>query len=241
MSDACAAGPDAEALGVRAATRTDARVAAALAVGLALLGALLGLLWAAWSPPGPSAEVLGGGSFAVLDENESPISADGRFLIIVVAVALVAALLAWFLLRGHRGPTVLLGLCAGVAGGGLLTEVVGHLTGGGSFSGAMYRLSDGSRREVTLHLPLSLHIQGLVLIGPAVVALVYGLFVAFAVHDDLGRPDPVRDTLLARRAARADSSAPPAEPSVHAGDYPQYGGGYRDASGALQQRDLPPQ
>jgi hypothetical protein len=216
----------------------DLRAAVLVAVALAVAGALLGLLWAAWSPPRPAAEVLGGGSFAVLDETESAIAGDGRFLILTVALGLVAALLAWFVLPARRGATLLLGLCVGVGVGGLLMELVGHLTGGGSFTGRRYLLTDGTRREITLHLPLSLHEQGLLLVGPAVVALVYGLFVAFAVRDDLGRPDDVRDRLRAAAAPPQPFGDPR---SVRAGDYPQYGGGYGDAPGALQQRDLPPQ
>lgn len=215
----------------------DLRIALAAAIGLAVLGALLGFAWSAWSAPGSAAEVLGGGRFAVLDENEALVSADGRFLVIGVAVGLLTALLAWFGRPGNRGPTLLVGLCVGVGVGGLLTELVGHLTGGGSVSGKRYLLTDGTRREITTHLPLSLHMQGLLLVGPAVVALVYGLFVAFTAHDDLGRPDRVRDELAAARAA----AVPPPWPSVHAGHDPQYGGGYGDAAGAAQQRDFPPQ
>lgn len=211
------------------------RAAVSLAVALAVLGALLGLVWSAWSPPGPAAEVLGGGRFAVIDESESAVAGDGRFLVIAAATGLVAALLAWFGLRAVRGAAVLLGLAAGAAGGALLTELVGHLTGGGSFAGRLYDLSDGSRQEVTLHLPLSLHLGGLLAVEPGVVVLVYGLFVAFTAHDDLGRPDPVRELVAPPR--------PPVPPygSVHPGDHPQYGGGHGDAAGPPQQGDLPPQ
>ena len=66
---------------------------------------------------------------------------------------------------------------------------------------------------------------GLVFVEPAIAALVYGMLVAFAADDDLGRPDPVRDALF----------------SVGAGDHPEYGWGDRDAAGALQEGNLPPQ
>ncbi len=227
----------------------DVRVALAAAVTLTLLGALLGLLWSAWSPPGPSAEVLGGGSFAVLDESESAVAGDGRFLVITAATGLLAALLTWFWRRGNRGAAMLFGLSAGAAVGALLTELVGHLSGGGSVSGKVYELTDGSHAEITRHLPLSLHLQGLLVVEPAVVALVYGVLVAFAERDDLGRPDPVRDGVRQERSvlppyppAGPPPGYPPAWPgSVDAGDHAQYGGGDGDAPGAAQQRDLPPQ
>jgi hypothetical protein len=204
----------------------DLRFAAVLAGGLAVLGALLGLAWSAWSPTGPAATVFGGGKFEPND-TEAFVAGDGRFLVIVAAVGLLAGGVAWWRVR-HRGPFVVLGLTVGGLLGALLTELVGHLTGGGSFTGKRYDFADGSVREITLHLPLSLHAQGLLFVEAAAAALVYGLFVAFTVRDDLGRPDPVRDALIASA-------------SVDAGDHPEDGRGYGDAPRALQEGYLPPQ
>jgi hypothetical protein len=204
----------------------DLKFAAYLTAGLTALGALLGLAWSAWSPPGPAATAFGGGKFEPSD-TEAFIASDGRFLVLVAGVGLLAGGLAWWRAR-NRGPFVVLGLGVGGLVGALLTELVGHLTGGGSFTGKRYTFSDGSVHEVTLHMPLSLHAQGLLFIESAAAALVYGLFVAFAVRDDLGRPDPVRDSLVAAA-------------SVDAGDHPQDGGGHGDAPRALQQGYLPPQ
>jgi hypothetical protein len=212
----------------------DLKFAAYLTAGLTALGALLGLAWSAWSPPGPAATAFGGGKFEPSD-TEAFIASDGRFLVLVAAVGLLAGGLAWWRAR-NRGPFVVLGLGVGGLVGALLTELVGHLTGGGSFTGKRYTFSDGSVHEVTLHMPLSLHAQGLLFIESAAAALVYGLFVAFAVRDDLGRPDPVRDSLVA--AASVDAGD---HPSVDAGDHPQDGGGHGDAPRALQQGYLPPQ
>ena len=61
--------------------------------------------------------------------------------------------------------------------------------------------------------------QGLLLVESVVGALVYGLLVAFAASDDLSRPDPVRESVAARRQA-------------------QDGGGHGDAPGPLEQGDL---
>ncbi len=219
-----------------ASTRDDLVVAAVIVGVLTVLGALLGLVWSAWSPPGPTAIVVGGGAFEVLGENEKQIAADGRFLLIVSAVGLVAGLFAWLGRPRNRGPLVLLGLVVGGLCGAALTDLVGHLSGGGSFSGKKYELSDGSVQEVTLRLPLSLHMSGLLFVEAAIAALLYGLFTAFAVHDDLGRPDPVRDELRAHRGG-----PPSDEVSVGAGGEPQGGWGYGDGPGALQQRELPPQ
>jgi hypothetical protein len=206
----------------------DLRFAALFAGTLIVLGALLGLLWSVWSPAGPAATVFPGGKFEP-DETEAFIAGDGRYLVIVAATGVLAGGLAWLGAR-NRGPAILLALGLGGLAGASLTELVGHLTGGGSFTGKSYRFSDGSVHEVTLRMPLSLHTQGLLLVEAAVAALVYGLFVAFAARDDLGRPDPVRDALTAR----------PGHPGglVDPGDHSEDGGGHGDAPGALQQGNL---
>lgn len=202
--------------------RTDHVFAAVLAGALAVLGALLGLVWSAWSPPGPAARVVTPGVF-VTDETESFVAGDGRFLALGTLVGLVAGFVAWRRVS-DRGPLVPLALAVGGTVGCLLMELVGHLTGGGSF--------DGRANAFIARLPLSLHMPGLTFVEPAVACLLYGLMVAFTASDDLGRPDPVRDRLR-----------PPApEPvSVGAGAHPQDGWGYRDAARLPEQGDLPPQ
>jgi hypothetical protein len=198
------------------ATVADARLAGLFLVVLIVLGAVLGVLWESWSGPQQRAYVIGPGKLYPFDEVETMAGADSRYLLIVGATGLVAALFAWLVRRGNRGPLVLLALCVGGFLGAVLTAWIGHLVSGGTTS--------GKTGTTIAHLPLSLHMRGLLFVEPAVAALVYGLFVAFAARDDLGRDDPVRERV-----------------SVRSGDDAQYGGGYGDAPGALQQRDLPPQ
>jgi hypothetical protein len=143
--------------GARRETVGDLQVAVTLAVALCVVGALLGLVWSAWSPVRPAGLLLKGGQIEVLAEDESLVAADGRYLVLTALVGVVAALLAWFLLARHRGPVVMAGLAAGAAGGAALTELVGYLRGGGSYTGRPARLSDGTVQNVTVHLPLSLH------------------------------------------------------------------------------------
>lgn len=221
--------PESVAAQSAAATRSDVVVAAAIAAVLIVLGAVMGLVWAAWSPPGPRALVLSPG-VRQPDETEAFVAGDARFVTIAVVIGIAAGLLAWTRKR-NRGPWVLGALAVGGLAGSLLTEFVGHLTGGGTF--------DGAPNTIIAQLPLSLHLSGFRYLEAGVAVLVYGLLVAFAVRDDLGRPDPLRDVLVPVPAP----SGPPVEaaPSVGAGHHPQHGGRYRDASGALQERDLPAQ
>jgi hypothetical protein len=192
------------------------RFAVVIVAVLAVLGAGLGLLWAWWSGPQQRAFVIAPGKLYPFDEVETMGASDGRYLALVAAAGLVAGVVVWAWRRHNRGPVALLALCIGGLAGAALTAWVGHLTGGGTF--------DGRAGTTIAHLPLSLHMRGLLFAEPALSALLYGLFVAFAARDDLGRPDPVRDQI-----------------SVGAGDHPQHGGGYGDAPGALQQGDFPPQ
>jgi hypothetical protein len=197
-------------------TVADLRAAGVIVVVLAALGALLGPVWAVWSGSQQRAFVLAPGKLYPYDEVETMAAADGRYLVIVVAVGVLATLVVWYGRAGNRGSLVLLALCAGGLSGAALTWWVGYLAGGGSYQG---------KQGTTIpHLPLTLHMHGLLLVEPAVAALVYGLFTAFATHDDLGRPDRVRDAL-----------------SVDAAGDAQHGGGDRDTAGALQQGNLPPQ
>ena len=194
----------------------DIRVALVAIVALAVAGALLGLVWSVWSGPQQRAFVIAPGKLYPFDEVETMAAADGRYLVLVAAAGLVAGLVTWFARPQNRGPAVLFGLGLGGLAGAALTEWIGYLTGGGTVSG---------RANTTIaHLPLSLHMHGLLFVEAAVAVLVYGVFVAFAARDDLGRPDPSRR-----------------QRSVHAGDELDDAGGYRDAPGPLQQRDLPPQ
>jgi hypothetical protein len=195
---------------------SDVLVSGSIVLGLAVLGAVLGLIWTAWSPAQPKAFVYAPGKSFTYEESEAWVATDGRFLVLTGALGLVAAVLAWLRVR-NRGPLVLLALIGGGLGGAYLTRYVGYLTGGGHYTGKV--------NTIITHLPVSLHISGLVFVEPAIAALVYGMLVAFATHDDLGRPDPVRDELV----------------SVAPGDHPHHGWGDRDAASALQQGDLPPQ
>ncbi len=173
----------------RADRRAQLRVAGWLVLGLAVVGAALGVLWQAWSPPGPLGAVLPAGIQA--DENEAFVAGDGRFVLITGLVGLAAGVLAWRLgrLRRARGPYVALALGVGGLIGAALTEWVGYLVRG---SGTSFACNAASRRCIH-HLPLTVHMHALLLAEPLAAVLVYTLCVAFAASDDLGRPDFVAD------------------------------------------------
>lgn len=165
---------------------------------LALVGAVLGPVWELWSPPGPAGVILPAGIQA--DESEAWAASDGRFALITAVVGLVAGVLAWYLprLRAVRGPYVALALAVGGVVGAMLTDLVGWALRG---HGKHYPCGQLSCID---HLPLSVQMHGLWFLEAFVAVLVYGLFVAFAVADDLGWPDRPRERDLAGDAEPAE-------------------------------------
>ncbi|HEY2167659.1 MAG TPA: DUF2567 domain-containing protein [Jatrophihabitantaceae bacterium] len=161
----------------------DVRAGLVVALVLFALGAALGALWQWWSPPGPIGLVIAPGAIQPND-TEAFVAGDGRFALITAVVGLLAGTLAWQW-RERRGPVLALALALGGVGGALLTEGVGHLIRGGSASAPPGMIVE--------HLPLSLHATGLLFVESAAALLVYGLCVAFAGSDDLGRPDATDD------------------------------------------------
>jgi hypothetical protein len=202
-------------------TRGDLRVAGVVVAVLAGLGAVLGVVWSQWSGPQQRAYVIAPGKLYPYDEVETMAAADGRYLLLVGVVGLLAGPVAWWSRRGNRGPLLAAALGLGGLVGAALTWWVGHLTGGGTYS--------GRTGSTIAHLPLTLHMHGLLLVEPALAVLGFGLFTAFAAADDLGRPDPVRRRVVPRPGL------------VEPGRQPQDGGGDGDAARASQQGHLPPQ
>jgi hypothetical protein len=198
------------------------RAAVIVFVGLVVLGAILGLVWAWWSPPRPPGVQLPAGTVQI-NESESFAAGDMRFAIITGLVGILAGVAIWFR-REMRGPVTALALCLGGLAGAGLTSVVGNVVGGGT--------NKGPANTEILHLPLSLHLHGFYLLEGLLAALIYSILVAFAVDDDLGRPDPVRDQLRAK---------PVVDDLVQPQYLLQYRGADGDGAGLPQQDQLPPQ
>lgn len=144
-------------------------------IGLAAAGALLGLLWQQISPRTQGFVYIPPHGI-IAEENESLIASDGRFVLLTCAAGLVAAVAAWSR-RSSRGPAVALALAAGGLLGALLTDRVGHATGGGH---------DGGTLNEVITLSVRVHGRGLLLLEPAIALLVYAVLTLFARRDDLG-------------------------------------------------------
>ncbi|MDP9117368.1 MAG: DUF2567 domain-containing protein [Actinomycetota bacterium] len=182
-----------------------------------VVGAVLGALWQWWAPPGPLGLVIAPHTIQP-DETESFVAGDGRFAIIGAATGLVAGIWVWRITR-WRGPVSAFALAIGGVAGAVVTERVGHALAGGRDAGAV--------NTVISHISLTVHMGGLRLVEAAAALLTYGLLVAFAPADDLGRGQPPGSAVEVG--------------SVGLGDHPEHRWGDGDGAGALQQTDLPSQ
>lgn len=218
----------------------ELRAAATVTAALIVLGAVLGFVWAAWSPARPPGVQLPAGTVQI-NESEAFAAGDGRFAIIAAVVGLAAGIGLWWW-RSVRGPWIALALVAGGLAGAWTMEKVGHAAGGGTNS--------GPPQTAIRHLPLDLHMTGLYALEALLAVLVYSVLVAFAVDDDLGRPDPERDaarrTVPAGWPGQPDSPAqpePPAQPDplVQPEYLVQNAGAHGDGAGLPQQGQLPTQ
>jgi hypothetical protein len=144
-------------------------------VGLAAAGALLGLLWQQIAPRTQGFVSIPPHGI-IAEESESLIASDGRFVLLTCAVGIVAAAAAWSR-RSARGPAAALALAAGGLLGALLTDRVGHATGGGH---------DGGTLNQVITLSVRVHARGLLLLEPAMALLVYAACALFSRRDDLG-------------------------------------------------------
>lgn len=191
-------------------TRSELRLAGITIAVLAAVGAATGLGWAAWARTATRGLVYTKTAI-IPDETEGFISSDGRFAVLTAVIGLAAGALIWQR-RDQRGPVAVAGLGIGALIGALLTDLVGHLVGGGTTSGTV--------GTVLPRLPLQVHAYGFVLVEALFAVGCYVICAAFINPDDLGRPSAG---------------------SVRGGVELQQPGGHGDGSGAGQQDDLAPQ
>lgn len=179
----------------------EVRVASATFLVLLVVGALLGLVWNLWSRT-PTQGLVYTAHAIIPDETEGFISSDGRFLVLTGVVGLLAALIVWFR-PGGRGPLVAAALAAGGVAGALATDLVGHVSGGGSDTGAIDTLLP--------RLPLQVHAHGLLVVEAGLALVVYLICALFASRDDLASTRAAAGSPGGEAGAdRADAGAGPA-------------------------------
>ncbi|MFI5492061.1 hypothetical protein [Actinoplanes sp. NPDC051859] len=164
--------------------RRTVAVTALLTAVLAVLGVPLGLLWSWVSPDVP---VLNGGANGILINDPSPeeyIAADGWFTLIGFAFGLLAAIVAWLLLRRDRGPAVLLGVTLGGLCSSLTMWGTGHLIGRSAWNEWQQTSNPGD----TYGQPPDLHSYGVLLVAGFAAVIVTTLLAGWSNDPDLDLP-----------------------------------------------------
>jgi hypothetical protein len=177
--------------------RHEALLALAVAVSLAALGLPLGLLWRAVTPK-VEFVMTEQGPTPIQAEPEGFVAGDGWYVLITLAVGVLAAIAVWAFAHRRRGPLMLLGLVVGCVAGGALTAWLGRYLGYADYRqfiadapvGAHFLRPPSVRSgEVGLWFGFLPRVQGAVLVQAVSAAMVYLMLAAFHVEPDLRRPD----------------------------------------------------
>jgi hypothetical protein len=164
--------------------RRTVLVAVLTALAIAVLGAPLGVLWHFLSPTVP---VLNAGSAGIVVNDPSPeeyIAAEGWFTLLGFGFGLVTSIVAWLVLRRHRGPGLLLGVTVGALGAALVAWQVGRHIGLGAYE----RWRDSSASGATYHGPPDLHAHGTLLVPAFAAVIVMTLLAGWSNDPELDQP-----------------------------------------------------
>ncbi|HSV65377.1 MAG TPA: hypothetical protein VLJ59_05640 [Mycobacteriales bacterium] len=161
----------------------EIRWAVVLVVGLVLAGLLAGLLWVRLAPRLPYQVTGPGQAVATRPESEVFVAADGWYLVITLAIGVLAGLLAW-LPRPARGWLMPAALAAGGVAGAIATKMLGELMAGPPAAQALRQVG------AVVFSPVRLRATAFIMAEGFVAVLAYLIVVGFAARDDLGNPDP---------------------------------------------------
>ncbi|WP_067498169.1 DUF2567 domain-containing protein [Actinoplanes sp. TFC3] len=216
--------PD-EPAGDKRSWRRAVSVTILIIVAMAVIGALLGVLWS-WLAP--SVPVINAGQNGIVVNDPSPeeyIAADGWFTLISFAFGLVAAVVAWLVLRRDRGPAILAGVTLGGLVSTLTTWFVGRQIGLGEWNDWQHSSAPGD----TFQRPPDLHAHGALLVTAFAAVIVTTLLAGWSNDPNLDQPgakpgygrDLTGDGLSSGSPAGPDPTAAPEPPAPSPADQPR--------------------
>jgi hypothetical protein len=162
--------------------RADLGAGALLALALAGVGVPAGVLWWLLAPRADFRITEDGPVVVGSPSTELLVADDAIFVLIMAVVGLLAGLAAW-LLRRHRGVTLLAALAVGTAACGAVAWLVGEMLGEGP---TQAELSDVGGVVTT---GLDLGATAALAVAPFVALLVYVIGVVVNASDGLGRSE----------------------------------------------------
>lgn len=160
----------------------DLRPAALLVLALAGAGVPAGVLWWLLAPRAEFRITEDGPVVIGSPSTELLVADDAVFVLVMAVLGLLAGVAAW-LLRRHRGVTVLAALALGSVAAGAVAWLVGELLGEGP--------SEADLSEVGGVVTTGLDLGGMaaLAVAPFVALLVYVLGVVVNADDGLGRTE----------------------------------------------------
>ena len=164
--------------------RRSAAIPVLTAAVVAVAGAPLGLLWRVFAPTVPMIDA-GAGRILVNDPSpEEFIAADAWFTILGFGFGLVVAVVAWHVLRRHRGPGLVLAVTAGTLTAAVVAWQVGRRVG----LGAYHAWRDTATSGATFAGPPDVHAYGTLLVPAFAAAIVLTLLAGWSNDPDLDQP-----------------------------------------------------
>ena len=164
--------------------RRTAVVAVLAGLVVAAAGAPLGVLWHYLAPTVPVVDA-GANGFVVNDPSpEQYVAADGWFTIIGFVFGLVAGIVAWLVLRRHRGPGLLLGVTIGALAAAPVAWFAGRMIGRSAYE----HWRDVAAAGGTYQAPPDLHAKGALLVPAFAAVIVLTLLAGWSNDPDLDRP-----------------------------------------------------
>lgn len=172
-------------------------VSALVGLLVAALGPVLGLLWMMITPRAVVVRVDGGFVYAE-PQPEQIVAGDGWFAILGVSTGGAVAVLAWLLMRRHRGVAMMTAIAAGSLIASVAAWWVGHHFSVEEFRSAAAVAAVGDRLEAPIGLRISeldadhwsaSRPTGVVALQALIAAVSYTLFAGFSARTDLGAHD----------------------------------------------------
>lgn len=202
-------------------------VALAVAVVIAALGVPLGLLWSTVAPHLP-VRMSADGPTLISPEPEQFIADEGWYVILGAAYGMLAAALAWALLRRYRGPVALVALVVGTTAAGIVAWKVGSGLGHAHYEylkahapvGSVFGKPVALRVGTVPLLGIGPGVPGDTLVAALVAAATYLLFTGFSVDPHLRPYREVSGGEGPGRAAERSWSAPAAPYPAETDPYP---------------------
>lgn len=164
--------------------RRSLAVACLTVVALAVAGGPLGVLWHLLAPTVP---VINAGQNGIVIGDPSPeeyIAADGWFALLGFGFGLVAAVVAWLVLRRYRGPWLIAAVTIGSLAAAVVAWQAGRLIGRGAYQQWM----DTSAASTSYQAPPDVHAYGTLLVPAFAAVIVLTLMAGWSNDPDLDQP-----------------------------------------------------